>query len=113
VGGVQIFPDLSNIEFSEIIGDYAFSNGIMTVRDCRLESEAAKVSSQGSIDLPAEKLDLVVTAQVGKVAPIDVAIKGTFDKPSPKVNVGKFIAEPAKQLIAEPAKKLLEQLFKR
>jgi hypothetical protein len=40
-----------------------------------------------------------MTAQVANFAPIDVGVKGTFANPKTKVDIGKFLAEPAKQLI--------------
>ena len=99
IGGIRLFPDFNNISLNLIAGDYLFSNGLMTLRRSEMDSDAARVSAAGTIDLAAEKLDLVVTAQVGGVAPIDVAVTGTFDNPKSKVNLGKFLAEPAKQLL--------------
>ncbi|MCX5790209.1 MAG: AsmA family protein [Elusimicrobia bacterium] len=98
IGGIQFFPDLNNIGFDSIVGDYGFQSGLMTLRQSHFQGPSADVTAQGTIDLPAEKLDLVVTAQVGRVAPIEVEVKGTFDKPQSKPRIGKFIAEPAKQL---------------
>ena len=99
LGGLRILPDLNNIDFDEILGDYTFRGGLMTVNDSHLHSSAANVTSKGTIDLPTEQLDLVVTAQVGQVAPIDVGVTGTFDKPVAKAKIVKFLAEPAKQLL--------------
>ncbi|MBI5240864.1 MAG: AsmA family protein [Elusimicrobia bacterium] len=93
VGGLRIFPDFNNITFTEIGGDYKFDQGVMTVRDTHLYSDAAQVQSQGMINLPTEKLDLTVTAQVGRVAPMDIKVTGTFDKPVTKTQVGKFIKD--------------------
>lgn len=99
VGGIRLFPDFNDIVLRQIVGDYAFRNGVMTLRQSEMDSDAARVSAQGSIDLPKEGLDLIVTAQVANVAPIDVAVTGTFSDPKSKVNLGKFLADPAKQLI--------------
>lgn len=99
IGGIRIFPDFNNIAFTEISGDYAFAKGLMTLRDSHLYSDAAQVSAAGAIDLPTEKLDLLVTAQVANVAPMDIKVTGSFDKPKTKVQLGKFIADPAKALI--------------
>ena len=99
VGGIRLFPDFNDITLEQIVGDYGFSDGVMTLRQSEMDSDVAQVSAKGTINLPAEALDLVITAQVGRVAPIDVAVAGTFDKPKSKVNIGKFLADPAKQLI--------------
>lgn len=93
IGGLRIFPDFNNITFTEIAGDYKFDKGLMTVRDTHLYSDAAQVLSEGVINLPTEKLDLTVTAQVGRVAPMDVKVTGTFEKPVTKTQVGKFIKD--------------------
>jgi hypothetical protein len=99
IGGLRLFPDLNKIDFTEIGGDYAFQKGVMRIRDSHLFSEAVHATTTGSIDLPSEGLDLVVTAQVGRVAPIDFAVTGTFAKPVAKPKLAKFLAEPAKQLL--------------
>ena len=99
IGGIRLFPDFNNIELNQIVGDYVFHDGVMTLNQSEMDSDAARVSATGTIDLAAELLDLVVTAQIGRVAPLDVAVTGTFDKPKSKVNLGKFFADPAKQLI--------------
>ncbi|MCX5794542.1 MAG: AsmA family protein [Elusimicrobia bacterium] len=93
IGGIRIFPDFNNITFTEIAGDYKFDKGVMTVRDTHLYSDAAQVESQGTINLPTEKLDLTVTAQVGRVAPMEIKVTGSFDKPVTKTQVGKFIKQ--------------------
>ncbi len=99
VGGIRLFPDFNDITVRQIIGDYAFKDGLMTLRQSEMDSSAAQVSASGTIDLPAEALDLVVTAQVANVAPIDVVVTGTVANPKTKVKLGKFLAAPAKQLI--------------
>ncbi|HAZ08181.1 MAG TPA: hypothetical protein DCZ01_06610 [Elusimicrobia bacterium] len=99
VGGIRLFPDFNDIVLRQITGDYAFKNGVMTLRQSEMDSDAARVSAKGSIDLPQEGLDLIITAQVANVAPIDVAVTGAFSDPKSKVNLGKFLADPAKQLI--------------
>ena len=97
--GARVFPDFNNISLTQIVGDYDFKNGLMTLRQSEMASDAAQVSASGTINLPAERLDLVVTAQVARVAPLDVAVTGTFADPKTKVNLGKFLADPAKNLI--------------
>ena len=105
IGGIKLFPDFNNVEYTELAGDYGFRDGVMSLRDSRLNSSAGNVAAAGEIDLPAERLNITVTAQVARLAPIDVEVRGTFDKPSSSVKMGKFLAEPAKQL--------MEGLFKK
>ncbi|MFI5350212.1 MAG: AsmA-like C-terminal region-containing protein [Elusimicrobiota bacterium] len=105
IGGLHLFPDFNDISLNQIVGDYGFENGLMTLRQSEMDSDAAQVAAKGTIDLPAEALDLVVTAQVARVAPIDVSVTGTFDNPKSKVHLAKF-------LLADPAKNLIQGLFK-
>jgi hypothetical protein len=86
-----MFPDFNNITFTELAGDYLFKEGVMTLQDSHLYSDAANVGTVGDIDLPGEKLDLTVTAQVARLAPMDIAVTGTFASPKTKAQVGKFI----------------------
>lgn len=88
-----VFPDFSDVEVRRISGDYLFKDGVMTLRESHMDSSAAQVSATGAVDLPKETLDLIVTAQVGRVAPIDVAVKGTVAAPKTDVKVGKFFTD--------------------
>jgi hypothetical protein len=93
-------PDLSDIEVRAITGDYLIQNGVMHVRESHLDSEKADVRATGSVDLPKEALDLVVTAQVGRVAPpIDIQVRGTVSEPKTKLKVGKAIADGLQNLL--------------
>jgi len=85
--------DLNRLTDLRIAGDYLFKDGVMTLRRSELGSSAAQVSAVGTIDLPAELLDLTVTAQVGRIKPVDVAVGGTAAKPVTKVKYGKFIGD--------------------
>ena len=91
--------NLNNITVRKIVGDYLFKDGLMTLRKSEMDSNAAQVSAVGTIDLPAEILDLVVTAQVGSIAPIDVAVTGTVANPKSKVKLGKLLGDSVKGLL--------------
>lgn len=85
--------DLNDISDLRIAGHYLFKDGVMTLSRSEMGSSAAQVSAAGTIDLPAELLDLTVTAQVGRFKPVDVAVGGTAAKPVTKVKYGKFIGD--------------------
>ncbi len=118
--GLRVLPNLSDAAYDEIKGDYAFARGLMTVNDSHLYSRAGRVKARGRIDLPAERLDMRVSAQAGALAPVDVVVKGTFEHPKTRVEAGKLLEQsaekllegPAKQLVPPQARKLLEGLFK-
>lgn len=99
IGGIKLFPDFNNVAYQELAGDYSFREGMMTVNDSHVYADAGNVTTTGQIDLPREALDLKVTAQVARLAPLEVKVGGTFDKPEHHVNVGKFLAQPVNQLL--------------
>lgn len=111
-GALTVMPDFNNILFTEISGDYAFQNGLMTISDFHLYSQAANILAKGAIDLPAETLKLQVTASIAKLAPIVADVGGTFDDPKIKLRLDKLLTKPIEK-IAEPALNILKGLFKK
>lgn len=91
--------NLNDITVRRITGDYLFKDGVMTLRQSEMDSTAAQISALGTIDLPAETLDLTVTAQVGNLPALDVAVTGTVTTPKTKVKVGKLLENAGKNLI--------------
>lgn len=113
LGGVlKILPSFDRIAFSEIVGDYVFERGVMTIRDFHMKSLAANVATGGSIDLPGQKLNLQMTIAVAKIAPIGVDVGGTFEEPKIRPRLTKDMVDPVKK-IAEPALDLFKGLFKK
>lgn len=96
-------PDLSDIEVNSITGDYLIKDGVMHVRESHLDSPKADVTARGSVDLPKEALDLVVTAQVitktRLVPPFDIEVRGTVSDPKTKLKVGKAITDGLQNLL--------------
>lgn len=91
--------NLNDITVRKIVGDYLFKDGVMTLRQSEMDSTAAQVGAVGTIDLPAEGLDLTVTAQVGNLPAVDVAVTGTVTVPKTKVKVGKLLENAGKNLL--------------
>ncbi|MBI2789908.1 MAG: AsmA family protein, partial [Elusimicrobia bacterium] len=91
--------NLNDITVRKIVGDYLFKDGVMTLRQSEMDSTAAQVGAVGTIDLPAEALDLTVTAQVGSLPAVDVAVTGTVTAPKTKVKVGKLLENAGKNLL--------------
>lgn len=91
--------NLNDITVRRISGDYLFKDGVMTLRQSEMDSTAAQIAALGTIDLPAEALDLTVTAQVGSLPAVDVAVSGTVTTPRTKVKVGKLLENAGKNLL--------------
>ncbi len=90
--------NLNNLVDLVVSGNYAFKDGLMTLRKSEVDARGAHVTATGTVDLPPEKLALVVTAKIGNLMPIDVDVNGTIDKPEAKAHTARFIGESAKQL---------------
>ncbi|MDD2804167.1 MAG: AsmA-like C-terminal region-containing protein [Elusimicrobiales bacterium] len=122
VKGLKL-PDFNNIDFEVLEGDYAFSKGLMKLNKSSLTAEVADVNSSGTINLPAEKLDMKITTTLKKAsgitmsAPVGMLVKGTVTDPQVKLDVKSIAEQPAvkKALdkLAPGADKLLKGLFKK
>ncbi|MFA6316370.1 MAG: AsmA family protein [Elusimicrobiota bacterium] len=108
----KVLPDFSTVNFSEIVGDYAFEKGVMTLRRCSLRSSVANVDATGTADLPKETLAVKILSQVGKLAPIGIDVTGTFNDPKTRLQASTLLTQPVGRAV-EPARKLIEGLFKR
>ena len=91
--------NLNDINDVKYAGDYAFKDWVMTLRQSEMDSSAARVFAAGTIDLPVEALGLTVTAQVGSLPAVDVAVTGTVASPKTKVKVGKLLENAGKNLL--------------
>ena len=91
--------DLNNMAVRKVVGDYGFKDGLMTLRQSELDTDAARVSAVGSINLPVETLDMNVNAQVGNAPAVDIGVTGTIAAPKTKLKVGKLLETSAKNLL--------------
>ncbi len=115
-------PDFNNIDFVSMEGDYSFNKGLMKLNKSALTAAVADVSSSGSINLPAEKLDMKINVTLKEAsgikmsAPAAMFVKGTFDDPSVKADMKSIAEQPAVkkalEKLAPGASKLLKGLFK-
>lgn len=116
-------PDFNNIDFDLIEGDYAFADGLMKLNKSSLTSPVADVNSSGTINLPAEKLDMKISTALKKASgismsvPAGMLVKGTFSDPQVKLDVKSVAEQPAVkkalEKLAPGANKLLKGLFKK
>lgn len=116
-------PDFNNLDFDRIEGEYSFNKGLMKLNKSSLTASVADVSSSGTIDLPAEKLDMKIDTRLKQAsgikmtAPLVMDVKGTFSDPSVKADVRALLEQPAikKALdkVIPNGSKLLKGLFKK
>jgi AsmA protein len=112
--GLQL-PDLNNIAFTKIEGDYTFQDGIMKIQKSVLNSDIADADTSGSINLVSDTLDLKMTTVLKQAsginlsAPLGMTVKGTFDAPSMKPDVKSIIAQP---VVKDNVQKLLRKFLK-
>ncbi|MCM2267565.1 MAG: AsmA family protein [Elusimicrobiales bacterium] len=116
-------PDFNNIQFDRIEGDYSFAKGLMRLNKSAMTAAVADVSSSGTIDLPAEKLDMRVSTAlkrgsgISMSAPLAMTVKGPFANPSVKPDVKSIAEQPAVKKVLDKAlpegSKLLKNLFKK
>jgi len=114
-------PDFNNIAFARMEGDYSFSKGLMKLNKSAMTADVADVTSTGTIDLPAEKLDMKINTELKQAsgismgAPVCMFVKGTFTDPSVKADYKSIAEQPAvkKALdrLSPNASKLLKGLF--
>lgn len=97
---LAIGVNLNDIDVLGIAGEYAFKDGLMTLRKSELDAgKIVQVSTVGTIDLPAEALNLIVSAQVGTLPGAEIKVTGTAADPKTKVNVGKILENAGKNLL--------------
>lgn len=116
-------PDFNNIDFDVIEGNYTFAKGLMKLNKSALTASVADVSSTGSINLPAEKLDMKISTTlkaasgVRMSAPLGMLVKGTLGDPEVKADLKSIAEQPAVKKAIDKlvpnGSKLLKGLFKK
>ena len=120
--GIRL-PDFTNIDFEIMEGGYVFTKGLMKINKSSLTAAVANVSSSGSINLPAEKLDMKINTTLKKAsgvsmsAPVGMLVKGTLSDPSVKADMQSIVEQPAVKKAIDKlvpnGSKLLKGLFKK
>lgn len=113
---LKILPDLDNIKYSIIEGNYRFTNGYMNIIKSQMISDAADVDATGGSNFRTDKLDMQIACKV-KPSGITVRfnVKGKTTDPSVKFDVlsllGKEKVKGVAETVTEEGKKLLQSLF--
>lgn len=105
--GRAIFPNFDDVGFNELVGDYQFSAGLMRLNESRLSSQThGDIKTTGTIDLPSEKLDLFVAAELVRLPRADIIVTGTMSEP-------KYRTKVIEKALQEAGQKLIEGIFKK
>mgnify|MGYP000550195839 FL=1 len=110
-------------DFSELTGSATVTNGVIRNQDLAAKSPLLRVEGKGSVDLPKEALDYLVTAKVtgslqgqggkgledvrGVAIPVQVA--GTFTEPSYKIRLDEALREVAEDKVKEKVQEKVEE----
>ncbi|MBI5210572.1 MAG: hypothetical protein HY927_11435 [Elusimicrobia bacterium] len=98
--GLNLLPDLSKVEFSKIAGDYAFEEGVMTVKRCRLVSTLLVLDAQGKVDFHDDSVDLKVATRLLKMpVPLEFGVTGDYHRPKVRLNPAGSLLSPVKGLL--------------
>jgi AsmA protein len=111
-------------EFSELRGTATVSNGLVRNDDLTAMSPLLRVAGKGTADLPAEKLDYLLTTKIVgslegqggkdleelKGLEIPVLISGSFSEPQYKVDLAKVMEGKAREKVDKQIDKQKEKL---
>ena len=111
IPGVNI-PDMQNIPFNKIEGDYSAANGVITMRPFLLDSPALAMTTTGTVDMGAQTMNLK-TATKSALGQIDLAITGPFSNPSIRPNVPAQLQDAGRKLLQDQGKALLNKFLHR
>lgn len=117
----KLLPDLSNTTYSQLEGEYTFTNGIMRVEKTELQTGGGEITASGTIDLSRNMLDLKIEYKLkGMITrlttgPITVEVSGPVDKPVVKTGMLSMLNNPIIDntvgATLRGGKKLLEKLI--
>ncbi|WP_424244783.1 AsmA protein [Elusimicrobium posterum] len=68
------------IPYEYISGDYAFTNGLMTLKDSTLNSSLTDVKASGTVDFPKDNLNMKINTVIAKQT-VAINVKGTMEDP--------------------------------
>ncbi len=110
-------------DFSELRGTATVTNGVIRNQDLTAKSPLLRIEGKGSVDLPQEALDYLVTAKVvgslegqggkgladlrGVAIPVQVA--GSFAKPTYKVRLDEALRGTAEQKVKEKVQEKVQE----
>jgi uncharacterized protein involved in outer membrane biogenesis len=105
-------PDMQNIPFTKIIGNYSAARGVIAMQPFQFDSPALGMTTTGTVDMGAQTANLKVVTK-STLGEIDLAITGPLSDPSVRPNVSQQIQSTGKQLLQNQGKALLNKFLHR
>ncbi len=96
----KLLPDLSNTTYSQLEGEYTFTNGVMRVDKTELQTGGGEITASGTIDLARNMLNLKIEYKLkGMITrlttgPITVEVSGPVDNPVVKTGMLSMLNNP-------------------
>lgn len=115
---IPLFPAFDKGKFKEIVGDYVFDKGVMTIKDSHMDSDQGYLNTTGTADLGRDRLDLRVAFKLGGLlhgklsGPLAFYVRGSLSDPQVKPDVAAILKQPGVEQVLEGGKKLLQGIFK-
>jgi AsmA protein len=111
--GPEPSPEPQQTDFSEMSGSAKITDGVIENRDLQAKSPLLRIRGKGQVDLPADRIDYLVTTEIVKSlegqggkqgddlagVPIPVRIKGSLAEPKPSIDLETLAEARAKQEI--------------
>lgn len=119
---VPFFPSFDTFTFTEIRGDYAVKDGVLTVRQSKLDGSAADAELSGTLDLLKDALDMRAKVRIGGQGAVKLGgtvafkVRGTMAAPAVSVDAASILKQPAVDKavgdVLKQGENLLKGLFK-
>ncbi len=119
---VPLFPRFDTMSFSEITGSYAMKDGVLTVKQSKLDGGTADAELSGTADLVKDALDLRAKVRIGGQGAVHLSgtvafkVAGSLAAPSVSLDATSILHQPAVQKTVDEAVKqgrdLLKNIFK-
>lgn len=113
----QTLPDtdVKKTDFAKLGGSFLIKNGVVSNNDLEATLPFSRVTGEGTVDLPRERLNYLVQAKIVNTSKgqggaelsdlkgltVPVRIKGSFSDPSIKLDMDKLIGDKAKAKLNE------------
>jgi hypothetical protein len=110
IPGVAL-PDVNNLPFTRITGDYVFRNGVMTMQPSLFDGPTLMARTDGQVDMVKQTLDLKVAMSVAGVQPM-LKVTGSTNDPKVAPDIGSMIPNSTKQELQNQLQQQGEKLLK-